>query len=124
MVDLRTAYMRAEAAFLRGDRMRVFDWATAAQIIKAEKPDCAYAGLAEDWGCTSAVIYTADGIPERHDNYLYAASIWAIPQILLVNDDSQEHIDCWKYGDETPGWNYGTYWPQEALDILVNKTKR
>jgi hypothetical protein len=111
-MDSFSAFLRGQAA--QGNRMKVFDWVTAARLIKDTKPRQAKAGLQDDWEWTGGVIYTADGIPDEDDTYIYLASTWAIPEL----DMDGEVRDCWVWMDESPGWDENTYWPPEARSIL------
>lgn len=117
-MDTMTAYFRAQAASKRGDKVRVFDWIAAANIIKHQKPQHVYAGLAGDWENTSDVIWTAEnGIPtSRGDTYL--SSVWAAPEICIDG----EFEECWIYEDESPGWEAQTFWPDEARHIIEETT--
>lgn len=106
------AFMMGEAN--RRNRMRVFDWHTAARIIRDEKPSRVSAGLSGDWEYTGGDIYR-DGAPvPDKDTYTYLSSTWATPEIEVDGDLR----DCWIWRDESPGWDAETYWPQGALDIL------
>jgi hypothetical protein len=111
-MDTISAMARALAAGPDA-RLRVFDWEKAARLIVERKPELASAGLQDDWDWTGGVI-ARNGDPVR-DSYTYLASMWAIPEIGLDG----ELIDCWKYKDETPGWDSHTKWPPEALAILM-----
>lgn len=93
----------------------VFDWNKAANLIKEHKPALAEAGLRGDFDCTGGPIYR-DGEPVKKENtYTYLASCWATPIIRLDDLD----YECFYMENETPrGWGSGTYWPEEALDIL------
>ena len=109
--------MNTIAAFARGqanqgNRIRVFDWHKAAELIRDRKPEHASAGLAGDWEWTGGTIYRG-GKPVT-DDYTYLASNWAIPML----DIDFEEIECWTYADES-GWDSKTKWPQSAIDILA-----
>lgn len=107
------------------DDPKVFDWIKAAKIIIEKKPLNAIAGLAEDWFWTSGTIYEHGDISFDYDKYIYLMSIWATPIILLeYADGRQETVDCWVRSSERPEWNESTYWPREAVDILVEDYKR
>lgn len=110
-MDTMKAYLNSVAA--QGERHRVFDWDTAARIIRERKPEEASAGLAGDWEYTGGAIYR-DGKPvPKGDTYTYLASNWAGPELMLDG----ELQDCWRYVDEC-GWDEHTYWPESALAIL------
>lgn len=101
----------------RGKEERVFDWGKAARLIKERRPQTASAGLEEDWFWTGGTIYENGAPVSPDDTYTFLASTWATP--VLVLDDEQ--IECWRMESEVPTWGSGTYWPQEALDILNEK---
>jgi len=103
----------AMGAAHRNNRVKTFDWVKAANIIKERKPKTARAGLGEDWSYTGGNIWE-NGQPDT-DSYTYLSSTWATPE-LEFDDDL---IDCWCWEDET-GWNSGTKWPKEALEIINN----
>ncbi|KPG55760.1 hypothetical protein AN916_08325 [Mycobacteroides immunogenum] len=110
-MDSLSAFARGEAS--RGNRIRVFDWVRAAEIIRDAKPEYASAGLAMDWEYTGGLIYD-DGAPVPiDDTYTYLASTWATPELKIDGDV----LDCWTWADES-GWDAGTYWPEEALEVL------
>lgn len=111
-MDSWSAMMRGQAAKAAGNRQRVFDWDKAARIIRDRKPRTAGAGLESDWEYTGGTIY-ADGAPVT-DEYTYLSSNWATPELEIDG----ETIDCWRYEDETPGWDSDTKWPESALAIL------
>lgn len=111
--------MRTIDAFAMGDANRgreemVFDWIKAAEIIKERKSQMAAAGLRSDWECTGGrILFEGRPVPEQ-DTYTYLASTWAVPELIVDG----ELIECYLMESETPGWNSGTYWPNEALEIL------
>lgn len=107
-----TAFMYGEAN--RGKEQKVFDWEKAARIIKERGATEASAGLSGDWEYTGGEILR-DGKPvPADDTYVFLSSTWATPELEIDG----ETIDCYKMESETPGWNSGTYWPEEALNIL------
>lgn len=106
------AMARGEAARAAGAKHRVFDWDKAAELIRERKPKQAGAGLSGDWEWTGGTIFE-DGKPVT-DSYTYLESNWATPELELDG----ETIDCWRYVDETDGWNADTKWPESALKIL------
>lgn len=112
-MDTLSAFYRGEAARKLGSRHMVFDWDKAAKIISEEQPSIAYAGLRSDWEYTGGVIYQ-DNKP-YFDGYTYLCSNWAMPELQL---DDGEKIPCWKYQDESDGWDSSTKWPKSALEIL------
>lgn len=96
---------------------KVFDWEKAARIIKKTKTKTASAGLLEDWESTSGEIFL-DGKPNFENNpYLFLSSTWATP-ILKING---KEFSCYRMKNETPGWGWSsdTYWPDEALVLLI-----
>ncbi len=104
----------AEAAIERGDPHRVFDWDKAARLIIERCPKVAEAGLKNDWPSTGGVIWRNGAPVPRADTYTYLGSRWAMPQIILDDEDA---IDCWIDGDQTD-WDAYTYWPDSALAIV------
>lgn len=109
----------------KNDDSKVFDWVKAAKIIIEKKPSYAVAGLAEDWFYTSGRIYEDGDISFDGYQCSYLMSIWATPILLLIYEDArQEPIDCWVRSSERPEWNEYTYWPREAVDILVEDYKK
>ena len=110
-MDIMSAFAMGRAHM--DQRMRVFDWHKAAELIREHKPSVAVAGLGDDWGETAGRIYQ-DGAPVPEERTcVYLASTWATPEIRL--DNRVEECWCWK--DETE-WNAKTYWPESALAIL------
>lgn len=111
-MDTLRAFALGEAN--RGKEMMVFDWEKAAQLIKDRKSTSASAGLCGDWEYTGGNIFR-DGKPiPSGEACVYLASTWAKPEIEIDG----ETIDCYRMASQTPGWNSGTYWPNEALIIL------
>jgi hypothetical protein len=121
-MDTLKAFAMGEAS--RGNRVRVFDWDAAARLIVEREATVARAGLAGDWGYTGGTIFR-NGKPviggddsDEVDAYTYLASTWATPELEIDG----ELIDCWRYADETEGWDANTKWPESALAIL-NESK-
>lgn len=118
-MDTMAAYAMAVGS--RGARVRVLDWDEAARRIVAAKATHAAAGLGRDWEWTGGPIL-AEGLPiPREDTYTYLASTWAVPELAVGDHDGvweNAAEPCWRYKDETPGWDSGTYWPESALAIL------
>lgn len=102
-MDTISAFIRGTAN--RGQRIRVFDWAKALQILNEKKPDSAGAGLSSDLEWTGGTIWL-EGKP-YYDGYTFLASNWAIP-VLIIDG---EEIECWVYKDESPGWDAKSKWP-------------
>lgn len=119
--------MNTFGAMLIGDATRerermVFDWDTAAKILKEKKPEWAEAGLDGDLGNTSDTIWYLDENNEYRTerSHPYLASTWAMPVLILYYDDKDkenETIACYVMESETE-WDEHTVWPQSALDIL------
>ena len=109
-MDNWTAFMMGMAN--QGKEMMVFDWDKAATLIKERKPECASAGLRNDWEWTGGTIYE-DGEPVM-DDYTYLASTWAVSELNMDGDI----VECFRMEHEVPEWNSNTKWPQSALDIL------
>ena len=96
----------------RGREMMVFDWNKAARLIRERKPECASAGLRNDWEYTGGTIYE-DGKPVM-DDYTYLASTWAVPEL----DMDGYIVECFRMEHEVPRWGPKTKWPKSALNIL------
>ena len=111
-MDTQEAMLRGRRARSAGNKMKVFDWDTAAKIIKQRRAQIAFAGLSDDWEWTGGCILQ-DGKPV-FDEYTYLASIWATPQIRI----GDQVIECWKWVEDTPEWGAGTRLPASALAIL------
>ena len=109
-MDSIMAFARGEAN--RGQPSMVFDWEKAARLIADAKPSQASAGLSGDWEWTGGIIFE-DGKPV-HDEYTYLASTWATPEL----DMDGVTVECWRFAQDTPGWNADTKWPSEALAFL------
>lgn len=105
----------AKGAANRGKEAMVFDWITAARILKENKAVHAAAGLREDWEYTGGPILS-HGIPmPTDDTYTYLASTWAVPELMYQTEDGKEFtVECFKMESELPGYNSATYWPTEA----------
>lgn len=114
-MDTASAYLRGRAATVAGARRMVFDWDRAAQIMRDCKALTAGAGLSYDWEWTGGTILK-NGMPVL-DGGTYLASNWAIPELQVDGDT----IPCWRYTDETPGWNAKTVWPESARLILSGR---
>lgn len=113
-MDSMKAFAMGEAARAAGNPTKVFDWDKAAQIIGDKNPEIASAGLSGDWKWTGGPIFK-DGAPvDQDDTYTFLSSIWATPEL----DCDGDVVPCWRYEDDTPGWDSGTYWPESALAIL------
>lgn len=109
--------MNTLAAFAMGEANRgkekmVFDWNTAAMLIREKRPEIARAGLCGDWEYTGGTIYKG-GKPVK-DTYTYLASTWAVPEL----DMDGEIVECYCMQHEVPRWAANTKWPCSALAIL------
>jgi len=112
-VDTLSAFAMGEAN--RGREQKVFDWDKAANLIVNGRVVDASAGLGGDWEYTGGVILS-EGQPHPEDKtYVYLASTWATPELSL---DGGTPIPCWRWANESPGWDSGTYWPESARKIL------
>lgn len=81
---------------------KYMDWNKVKKIIEENPDSVIYAGLMEDWGNTSGLIF-AKG--KYYNGYVYGASCWATP---IVDVDGRE-IECWTYeetkeGSGKPDW--------------------
>lgn len=104
-----------DAFYINSDKYeaRVFDWVKAANIIKENPDKCYHAGLLEDWGYTSDIIW-AYHKPYKHSG-VYLSSQWATP-VITAADGS--YVECWVYAKDRPNWDAETYFPKEAREIL------
>jgi hypothetical protein len=109
---------KAQAAQAAGRQARVFDWDQAARLLRERQATEADAGLDEDWFYTRATILRS-GQPVETDYTPYLSSLWATPVLRIGN----EHIPCWCYADDTPGWDQATYWPDSARAIFTGLDK-
>ena len=111
--------MNTAQAFIMGQANRnnpamVFDWITAARIIRDEKPLRVKAGLSGDWDHTGGTIYAEGAI--HTEAYTYLSSTWATPEISVDGDVRP----CFVMESEASGWDAHTRWPAEALAILAH----
>lgn len=100
--------MKAASLREQNTPMKIFDWDKAAKLIRDRRPSIAEAGLAGDWDYTGGVIYNGRPV---HDQYTYLGSMWAIPTLIMDDDE----IPCWSTECE---WDQNTKWPDSALNIL------
>lgn len=114
-MDTLGAFALGQAS--RGNRVKVFDWIKAANLIKDDPDVQASAGLGGDWESTGGPIWDNNQPVDAEDTYTYLASTWATPEL----DIDGWVTDCWVYRDESPGWDAKTYWPKEALNIIEGK---
>ena len=88
---------------------KVLDWERAAELCaKSDAP--VYAGLAEDWSCTSDIIW--DGEKQVRD-YVFVWSSWATP-VLVVGDDSDDGTECFRAATQDDPSGYPKWWGKEA----------
>lgn len=88
---------------------KVLDWERAAELCaKSDVP--VYAGLAEDWSCTSGMIW--DGEKQVRD-YVFVWSSWATP-VLVVGDDSDDGTECFRAATQDDPSGYPKWWGKEA----------
>ena len=107
-----SAYLISSAA--RGREHRVFDWKKAAKYIQENNVTDCEAGLSGDLEYTCGrILENGNPVPET-ETYCYLSSNWAEP--VLVIDGCE--IPCWSWKHEVPGYDSGTYWPEDALKIL------
>lgn len=90
--------------------MKYMDWEKVEQIVLEHPNSVIRAGLMEDWGNTSCLIY-AKG--EYYDGYVFGASCWATP---IVDVDGEE-IECWTY-DESKGEVHKPKWWGRGRELL------
>lgn len=81
---------------------KYMDWNKVQEIVNENSDSVIYAGLAEDWGYTSGLIYAKGNY---YDGYVHGCSFWATP---IVNVDGKE-IECWTYEEteeesDKPDW--------------------
>ena len=107
-------YLAMAAQPIEPGRLLVFDWDRAALLIKTYKPQLAEAGLWKDWSWTGCTIYRGGKIVSSDDGHL--SSCWAIPELIL---DDAESVACFRYVEESPGWESDTKWPATALEMLT-----
>lgn len=92
------------------DGPKVLDWEKAAEICAATK-EPVLAGLAEDWGYTSGLIW--DGSRQVRD-YVYVASNWATP--VLVIEGRDDAFPCFRLDDGGAESGYPAWWGEEEPD--------
>src|SRR5258708_35495105 len=97
-MDTATAFARGEAARREGARSRVFDWDKAAAIIASGHVTHASAGLSGDWNWTGGPILAGGQPVPAEDTYTYLSSLWAIPQLSLMDETA---IPCWRRQGQT-----------------------
>lgn len=97
-MDTLSAFAKGEAS--QGNRVRIFDWDKAAAILANGRVQEAEAGLEGDWEWTGgAILRGGEALTSREDTYVYLASTWATPQLLICGETC---LPCWRWLDETP----------------------
>ena len=88
---------------------KYMDWEKAKHIVKNNPKAKIYAGLQEDWGYTSGLIYDNG---EYYDGGMcfYGCSYWATP-ILMV--DGRE-VPCWTNESDVPSDKVPEWWGDGA----------
>ena len=87
--DFLSGFFGAEAIATKPiGEMKYMDWEKAKALIQKHPDSVIYAGLAEDWGNTSGLIFAKGNF---YDGYVFGASCWATP-ILLIDG---EEYECW-----------------------------
>lgn len=91
------------------DGAKVLDWDRAAEVCSASEVPV-YAGLAEDWDCTSGMIW--DGEKQVRD-YVYVSSLWATPVLVVGNEYGGDGIECYKAATDVDSSGYPEQWGGE-----------
>ena len=112
MVDAFAGYAMAKAARAAGEVGKVFDWDTAARILRDRKATNACAYLEGDYEWTVGDILIDGEITTEGRAYLF--SLWATP-ILEIDG---KPIEYWVPGDDPREWDSGTHWPESAVAIF------
>ena len=96
------------------DVLRELDWDKARDICLEHPNSVVCAGLAEDWDCTSGVIFDRGKFMEGDLHTSFFQSRWATP--VLQIDDSDDGIECWKTVNEfsREGWQTPPKWYEKA----------
>lgn len=118
MNDIGTMAAFGRGLANQGRPLKVFDWNKAAEMLKAQQPGYAEAGLDGDWGATGGTIWSHGKPVTKDATYTYLASNWATPCIEI----NGERIPCWiaeadvptEWGDDPAK----VYWPASALQIV------
>jgi hypothetical protein len=102
--DFAMGFLGAEAVATKpvGD-MKYMDWHKVKKIVEENPNAVIYAGLMENWGHTSGLIF-AKG--KYYDGYVHGSSTWATP---IVDVDGEE-IECWTYEKTEEGSDKPTWW--------------
>ena len=81
-------------------QMKYIDWEKAKKICEAHPDSEIYAGLQEDWGYTSGLIFSNGSCTREDEGYIFVSSTWATP----ILDVDGEEIECWTY--EKSHWDH------------------
>lgn len=83
---------------------RQIDWKHAAELCEKYKGHCVRAGLLEDWSDTAGDIF--DGEKRIFDSWVFAASEWGTPVVMVEMDEGYLCIPCWIEGNDPdmPYW--------------------
>lgn len=136
-MDTLEAIGRRDAAAAMGNEMMVFDWDTAARLIKKYGVTYAALGLAEDIDWTCGDLYRNGKPVDKKSSSAYYVSVWATPVMYLdmkiqdvlpededrITTDEYGHwaLECYVPQSERPDWDGYTWWPHSALEILKDK---
>lgn len=80
---------------------RMIDWEKVRELLASNKYTEIQVGLAEDWACTYASIYS-DGKRQIKENDLgfCGASMWATPAVKLISANGKSKLyECWVDGN-------------------------
>lgn len=86
--------------------MKQLDWKHAREICEKYHGHKVSAGLSEDWFCTGGTIYDGEKYVDEADTYVYVASMWATPVVVVEFDEGDLKIPCWMEGcdSDMPNW--------------------
>lgn len=85
-------------------KKKYMDWQKVKQIIQEHPNSTIYAGLQEDWGYTSGLIYKNG---QYYDGGgFYGCSTWATP----ILDVDGEEIECWTHKKTEEGSGMPKWW--------------
>lgn len=82
----------------------MLDWEKAKQVCIENKDFEIHAGLFEDFYWTGGLIFS-EGKPVD-DQYVYVASFWATPILIIDKGEEKTLVECYKKGDNPhmPNW--------------------
>lgn len=102
--DFAMGFLGPQAIATKPIRSKKYmDWKKVQKIVDEHPNSVIHAGLQEDWGNTSGLIY-AKG--KYYDGYVYGCSVWATP---IVDVDGEE-IECWTHEETEEGGGKPTWW--------------